>query len=264
VSGGASGGGPAGGGGAQRGFASVVFDCDSTLVGVEGIDELAGAAAERIAALTERAMTGQVPLEQVYGERLEIIRPHRLQLELLGELYRAALVPDAVETVRALLWLGKEVRLLSGGLLPPLLALADALGLPADGVAGVPIHLDDEGVYAGFDDASPLARSGGKEEVIRGWELPRPSLLVGDGATDLEARPAVDAFAAYTGVVHRPAVVEGADLVIAGPSLAPVLALSASEAERERLRASPFAGLLKRGEAVLAGSRADGAPGGAA
>ena len=44
--------------------------------------------------------------------------------------------------------------------------------------------------------SSPLARSNGKAQVIRAWNLPRPALLVGDGATDREARPAVDAFAA--------------------------------------------------------------------
>ena len=48
-------------------------------------------------------------------------------------------------------------------------------------------------------------------------------LLVGDGVTDLEARPAVDRFVAYAGVVDRPAVTAAADAVIRTPSLRPVL-----------------------------------------
>jgi hypothetical protein len=36
-------------------------------------------------------------------------------------------------------------------------------------------------------------------------------LAVGDGATDLAVRPAVDAFAAFTGFVRRDAVVRAAD-----------------------------------------------------
>jgi phosphoserine phosphatase len=123
-------------------------------------------------------------------------------------------------------------------------------------VAGVPVRLSPDGDYEDFDRGSPLARSGGKEEVIRGWGLPRPTLLVGDGATDLEARPAVDLFAAYAGVVRRPAVVAAAEVVIEGPSLAPVLALAADEGERERLRGSDFAALLARGEALLEGGGA--------
>jgi hypothetical protein len=47
--------------------------------------------------------------------------------------------------------------------------------------------------------------------------------MVGDGATDMETRPVVAAFAAYTGVIARPDVVRQADVVIAGPSLTDLL-----------------------------------------
>lgn len=228
----------------MRGFASVVFDCDSTLVAVEGIDELSGPFRDQIQALTDAAMDGAVPLEDVYGRRLEIIRPTRAQVDAVGREYVRTLLPHARETVAALRWLGKTVRILSGGLLPAVLAVAAELGLGPDDVAAVDIAFNGNGEYAGFDTASLLARGGGKEIVIRDWNLPRPSLLVGDGATDLEARPAVDAFAAYAGVVERPAVVAGADYVIRGRSLAAVLALACSGEDRARLADGPWAGLL--------------------
>jgi phosphoserine phosphatase len=238
----------------HAGFASVVFDCDSTLVSVEGIDQLArGGHADAIRALTDAAMQGEVPLEEVYGRRLEIIRPTRGQVEAVGREYVAALLPDAREVVAALRWLGKTVRIVSGGLRPPVEHVARELGLAAADVAAVEIEFGADGAYRGFDSASPLARSGGKEGVIRAWHLPRPALLVGDGHTDLEARPAVDAFVAYMGVVWRPAVAEGADFLLRGLSLAPVLALAAGAADRERLRASEWADVLARGEAALAG-----------
>lgn len=236
----------------RRGFASVVFDCDSTLARIEGIDELAGAHAEAIRALTEAAMEGTVPLEDVYGRRLDIIQPTRAQVEALGRAYVDGLVADARDTVEALLWLGKTVRIVSGGLRPPLEEVARVLGIPADAVAAVGIDFDGGGGYAGFEHGSPLARSGGKAAVIGGWGLPRPALLVGDGATDLEARPAVDAFAAYMGVAFRPPVAAGADFVLRAESLAAVLALAAGDADRERLRGSRWAGLLARGDAALA------------
>lgn len=235
------------------GFASVVFDCDSTLAAIEGIDELAGEEHRAaIAALTEEAMQGAVPLEEVYGRRLELIRPVRERVEALGRAYVEALVPDARETVAALLWLGKAVRVVSGGLRPPVEAVARALGIAAEDVAAVGIAFDGAGEYAGFEAGSPLARSGGKAGVIAAWGLPRPALLVGDGATDLEARPAVDAFAAYMGVVFRPAVAEGADVVLRHLSLAPVLSLAAGPADRERLRGSEFDDLLQVGDRLLA------------
>lgn len=228
----------------MTGFASVVFDCDSTLVAVEGIDELSGPFRDQIQALTDAAMDGSVPLEDVYGERLRIIRPTRAQLDAMAQAYVRALVPHARETVAALRWLGKTVRILSGGLLPAVLAVAAELGLSREDVAAVDISFDENGDYAGFEATSPVARGGGKAVVIRGWDLPRPALLVGDGATDAEARPAVDAFAAYAGVVERPAVVRDADYVLRAPSLAAVLALACSAEDRARLADTPWAGLI--------------------
>lgn len=229
----------------MAGFASVVFDCDSTLVAVEGIDELSGPFRERITALTEAAMQGEVPLEEVYGRRLELIRPTRAQLDAVGREYVRTLVPHARETVAALRWLGKTVRILSGGLRPAVEAVARELGLSAGDVAAVAIDFDAGGAYAGFERDSPLARSNGKAQVIGAWKLPPPALLVGDGATDAEARPAVDAFAAYMGVAWRPAVAQAADFVLREASLAPVLALACSDEDRARVAESPWAGLLE-------------------
>lgn len=228
----------------MSGFASVVFDCDSTLVRIEGIDELAGGRADEIRALTDAAMRGEVPLEEVYGRRLELIRPSRERVDEIGRMYVDTLVPHAREVVAALRWLGKTVRILSGGLRPPVQAVAAELGLAPGDVAAVGITFDGRGAYAGFERESPLARSGGKAQVLRAWDLPRPVLLVGDGATDLEARPAVDAFAAYMGVAYRPAVADGADHVLRDESLAPVLALACSDEERARLKDSAWAGLV--------------------
>ena len=238
----------------SRGFHSVVFDCDSTLVTIEGIDQLAGPRAAEIRAMTDAAMAGEARLEEVYGRRLALIRPTRAAVERLGDAYVRALVPYAAATVGALRWLGKTVRIVSGGLLPPVLQLAEHLAIPAAAVAAVPVHFTDGGEYAGFDDASPLARAGGKQEVIERWALPRPVLLVGDGATDLEAHDAVDGFAAFTAVSYHASVAAAADVVLSGLSLAPVLSLAADEADRARLTDSPWRDLLERGDRELPAS----------
>lgn len=244
----------------DAGFRSVVFDCDSTLVRMEGIDELAGPHRDRVRSLTDGAMDGRIPLEQVYGQRLELIRPSRGRVNALGRAYVDALVDDARPTVEALRWLGKAVRIVSGGLHPPVAALARALGLGDGDLRAVGVRFRADGEFAGWESDSPLARSGGKPRVIEEWHLPRPSLLVGDGVTDLEARRVVDAFAAYTGVVRRDAVVRGADVTIDGPSLAPVLALAADARDRERLRDGPWADLLLRGDRLLRESHAPPPP----
>ena len=58
-------------------YATVAFDCDSTLSSIEGIEDLAGDRLGEVRDLTERAMNGEVPLEAVYGTRLALLRPCR-------------------------------------------------------------------------------------------------------------------------------------------------------------------------------------------
>jgi predicted HAD superfamily phosphohydrolase len=66
-----------------------------------------------------------------------------------------------------------------------------------------------------FDAASPLATSHGKRTIIEQLALPRPSLGVGDGATDVVMREVVDRFGAYVGFARRENVVARADVVVA-------------------------------------------------
>ena len=196
-------------------------------------------------------MRGEVPLEDVYGHRLELIRPSRERMALVARRYIEALVPDARETVAALRAEGVAVRVLSGGLLPAVAALAESLGIARADVEAVDIRFDADGRYIGFDTTSPLARSGGKLEVLARWRpaLPAPVMLVGDGATDLEGRPAVDAFVGFAGVIARGPVVAAADVVIHARSLAPVFALAmGDDAPSEPARRS----LYERGRSMMA------------
>ena len=206
-------------------FRTVLFDCDSTLSAIEGIDELAVHCRDDVEQLTNAAMRGRIPLEEVYGRRLQLVQPTRARVEALGREYVARLVPDAADAVAALHAAGVEVRIISGGLLPAVLAVARAVGVDASRVAAVDIRFNADGSYAGFDTTSALTMSGGKLTRIERWAVDRPAMMVGDGTTDLEAKPVVDFFLAFAGVVERPNVVNAADAVVRANSLAPVLPL---------------------------------------
>lgn len=207
-------------------FGTVFFDCDSTLSTIEGIEEIARDHRAEIEALTDEAMRGAVPLEEVYGRRLALVRPTRQAVLALGRRYIETLVPGARETVRGLLDAGVHVRVISGGLKPAVLIVARELGIEDSAVDAVDVYFAADGSYQGYDVASPLAASGGKRVVIEALrDAPRPLLLIGDGATDQEAQDVVDVFAAFAGVVSRPAVVAAADHVIRDRSLAEVLDL---------------------------------------
>jgi phosphoserine phosphatase len=229
---------------------AVVFDCDSTLSAIEGIDELAAGHRQEVEALTAAAMRGELPLEAVYRRRLELIRPDRRRIDQLARQYVERLVPDAAAVVAALRAEEITVRIVSGGLLPAVLAVAEAVNVAPGDVAAVAIHFDDGGRYEGFDEASPLARSGGKCDVLAAWrsDAGARTMLVGDGATDAEAAWVADVFVAYAGVVERAGVVEAADVVIRSASLAPVLPLALAG---ELPRAAEHRALFDRGMSLL-------------
>jgi phosphoserine phosphatase len=190
-------------------------------VTIEGIDELAGGNPE-IARLTEAAMNGEIPLDQVYGKRLEIIRPTREAVEALGRKYLDSLVEGAEETIARLREAGVIVQLVTAGIGQAIAPLARHLRIPAHAVA---LTFDDRGKYAGFDTRSFLTRPGGKEVVVRDIRARTKgrAAFVGDGVSDLEAKPAVDLFIGFGGVHTRPRVRENADVFVSGPRLTAVL-----------------------------------------
>lgn len=187
-------------------FTHACFDCDSTLTRIEGIDWLAEQAGVDVAALTRQAMEGQLPLEEVYGRRLELVRPDRKAVRRLGEAYVAALVDGAPEVIAELGTAGVAVHLVSAGIRQALLPFAAALAVPLERLHAVELRFDREGSYGGFEPG-PLTRSGGKREVVTSIMADGGHCaFIGDGATDLETVDLVERFIGFGGVVRRPAV----------------------------------------------------------
>ena len=202
----------------------VFFDVDSTLVTIEGIDELARGNGE-IARLTEAAMNGEIALDQVYAKRLEIIRPTLAEVEALGQRYIASMVDGARETIAALHDAGAQVHLVTAGIAQAIAPLAQALRIPPRAVHAVSLDFDADGRYAGFDRGSLLTRVGGKELVVRAI-LARSkgkSAFIGDAVSDLETRPAVTLFIGFGGVHARPLVRHNAEVYVTAPTLRAVL-----------------------------------------
>ena len=199
-------------------FSTVVLDVDSTITAIEGVDWLArrkgDIVARRVAQLTDDAMRGLIPLEQVYGARLAANRPRRDDVDALSRAYVEAIDPQCLESLTALRRADVQIVLVSGGLRHALFRLALHLGVDASDLHAVDIRFDTVGAYAGFDETSPLTTSKGKRTLIERLAVSRPSLVVGDGVTDLATRDVVDSFAAFTGFVTRASVVSQADAVL--------------------------------------------------
>ena len=251
--------------GRHLGFQRVIFDCDSTLSTIEGIDELATlkGQTEHIAELTRQAMDGLVPLEEVYAARLELLLPTRAELARVGRIYRRTLVPQAAEVVAALHAADVEVFIVSGGLRASVVDLARYLKIPDENVYAVEVELDPfQGQwwdyprhrYAGNPDErylafapSPLAESTGKISVVGTLSKGRRVMMVGDGSTDLATRGTASLFVGFGGIARRQAVVDGADVFVEGPGLAAVLPLALSRNAGHRLKNTGFEPILEAG-----------------
>jgi phosphoserine phosphatase len=159
-------------------------------------------------------MNGELPLEAVYGERLAVIRPTLRDIAALSQEYRRTLARGADDVLRRLREAGVEIVLVSGGIRRAIEPVAMELGFARDDVFAVELRWDVDGEYVGYDTESPLTRHTGKLDVVRSLRLESPTLAVGDGATDVEMRQAVDAFAAYAGFVKRNNVIARADFSV--------------------------------------------------
>lgn len=192
------------------------FDCDSTLSSIEGIDELARAKGTevfaRVEALTNAAMNGDVPIHDVFGRRLEMISPNRATAEHVASLYVETVVPGMIDFIRELKAAGWLPVILSGGFAPLIWPLARRLGI--DHVEAVPLEFHEDGTYASYGADYPTTRNLGKNEIIREWKqamLPEHVMMMGDGISDLETKPDVDAFIGFGGVVKRSRVMQDCD-----------------------------------------------------
>ena len=196
-------------------FASIVFDADSTLASIEGIDWLGALRGEsvgwEIQQLTDRAMSGELALEHVYAARLDVINPTRDEITALGRAYVTAVEPGAEQLIAELQASGVRVEIVSGGLRDALLPLADHLGVAREAVHAVQLLHDAANNYVSLAAAQWLSQQDGKPRVVRELALPHLSAMIGDGSTDAAVRDETDAFFAYTAVARRPMVVAAAD-----------------------------------------------------
>jgi len=207
-------------------FDIICFDCDSTLSKIEGIDELGRKCGlyDELVALTNAAMNGEMALEDVYGKRLDLIKPNKAQIDELADLYISEIVDGVEEIFSTLLAQGKQVHIISGGLRQAILPLAEKLGLAVDHVHAVDVLFDKDGSYQDFNQQSPLAKTGGKSLICKQINTQDLSMaMIGDGKTDLEAKQAGATVIGFGGVMQRDIVVEQADVFVKESSLMAVL-----------------------------------------
>lgn len=253
-------------------FDLIFFDCDSTLSTIEGIDELAKLKGKelRVGLLTQKAMDGDLDLEEVYGKRLQAIRPTRGQLKEIEERYWETIVPDVQEVLDALKFLHKEVFIISGGLAEPVKGFGKRLGVAPDHIRAVEVEYNElsgdwwkyhepqtrhRQTYLDYDEG-PLTVTSGKPQIIKelAGERHGRRLMIGDGSSDLATRSVVDLFVGFGGVVARDKVKRESEAFIGTESIAPILPVAAGASGYSKVKNTPYQAVFERGiESALSG-----------
>jgi len=201
-----------------RAAEAFCFDVDSTVCTDEGIDELAEwcGAGEAVAEMTRKAMGGGMSFREALQARLDLMNPSQ---EAVNDFVRSnppKLSPGVKELIHTLQSKGKTVFLVSGGFRQMIEPVADALNIPHSNIYANRLLFNESGDFVEFDKTEFTSESGGKANAIvhlkekYGYEK---IVMMGDGATDLEARKdgGADMFIGYGGVSVRNIVAENAD-----------------------------------------------------
>ena len=203
----------------------LVADMDSTIINVECLDELADMAGLKlkIAAITERAMRGEIEFEAALRERVGLLKG--LPLSALEKTYaeRVRLNPGATSLLATMRAHGAHTMLVSGGFGFFTRRVAEAAGFHIE--RGNTL-LDDGKVLTGEVGTPILGREAklkALEEGVAhlGIEITQ-SLAVGDGANDLAMIQRAGLGVAYHA---KPIVAESASASIAHNDLTALLYL---------------------------------------
>src|SRR5437868_4555777 len=166
----------------------LVADMDSTIINVECLDELADMAGlkPQIAAITERAMRGELEFEAALKERVGMLKG--LALDALERTYaeRVRLNPGARSLLATMRAHGAHTMLVSGGFGYFTRRVAEAAGFHAERGN----TLLDDGEKLTGEVAMPIlgreAKLRALEEAVASLKLDfAETLAVGDGANDL-------------------------------------------------------------------------------
>ncbi|TMU96418.1 phosphoserine phosphatase SerB [Brucella haematophila] len=166
----------------------LIADMDSTMIQQECIDELAEEAGLRdhVAAITARAMNGEIAFEPALRERVALLKGLPLQVIDKVIATRITLTPGGPELVRTMRKHGAYTALVSGGFTSFTHRIAEMIGFNEDRAN---LLLDDGARLTGVV-AEPILGREAKverlEEIADRLGLsPDDAIAVGDGANDL-------------------------------------------------------------------------------
>ncbi len=202
----------------------LIIDFDSTINKLEALDELAkivdlkngsSEVSEKIAAITELGMKGEISFDESLTRRMDILKFDKNDLEALVLKLKENFTDSFISNRAILKELADSIIVISGGFKDFIVPALNDFDIKPGNIYANTFEFDSNGVCIGFDASNPLASDQGKVKTVSKINLQGQIVVVGDGFTDYQIKDKGMAtkFVAFVENVNRPNVVANADFV---------------------------------------------------
>jgi D-3-phosphoglycerate dehydrogenase len=203
-----------------------IIDFDSTIVTVEGLDELARISLEhnpnkekvskQIVDITNQAMEGTIDFPTALAKRFAFFQPTKQDIEKTVDFLKDHLTPSLKRNKEFFQKYHKQIYIISGGFHEYILPIVKEFGVIDDHILANNFIYDKKGLISGFDKKNLLAQANGKVKAVATLGHKGKICVIGDGITDYQIKEQgkADIFFAFTENVYRKGVAAKADKII--------------------------------------------------
>lgn len=202
----------------------IIIDFDSTINKLEALDELArivdvrnnsSETSQKIKAITELGMQGQITFPESLKMRMELLKFNRDELMQLVEVLRQNFTESFIKNIKYFEEISNQVIIISGGFKDFIIPALDQFKLNAHNIYANEFVFDQNRTCAGIVEENLLAQELGKVKVVNNLNLFGEIIIVGDGFTDYQIKEqgAAHKFIAFTENVCRKSVCDKADFI---------------------------------------------------
>lgn len=212
-----------------------IFDFDSTLIQVEGLEVLAEISLEgnpqkeeilhQIHEITRLGIDGAISFSEGLRKRINLINARKEHLPILVNRLKKLITRSIKRNPEFFRKNAENIYIVSAGFKEFILPIAHDLNIDESRVYANTFVYDEDRII-GFDKSNPLAQDNGKIECLREMNLPGTIIMIGDGYSDYVTKKGgvANKFFAYTENVERSNILKLADHVT--PSLEEFLYLN--------------------------------------
>tara|TARA_Y100000739_G_scaffold225669_1_gene231951 strand:+ start:556 stop:1221 length:666 start_codon:yes stop_codon:yes gene_type:complete len=204
-----------------------VFDFDSTLTSVEGLDVLAEISLRnnpdkdqvinKIQEITDLGIDGDISFSDSLSSRISLLNANKSQLSELIDLLKTKLSQSVADNKEFFTKYRDQIYVISCGFKEFIEPVVAELNIDPKRIFANTFEFDKDGFIIGFDKSNPLSKHDGKVSCLKSSGIQGEIQIIGDGYSDFVMRRegVADKFFAYTENVSRKKATDNADYIVA-------------------------------------------------